>query len=422
MPQCFQLGTEEMNQQIKPIDFNLGFPIAAGTVLGLSIAFGVGLLSFKKEKINTKSSSLVSMPLALVEKAKEFDEIAALNTSEIPAKKLLNKPETPTQNWEPDLNSMVSEPAVLIYGSVGSGKSSKGGYLVTKHLQLNHHVEIVNPLNKYKQYEPLKVWGTANNFKEAEAGIERFSNEAKRRLEKRGVSTYDPFEDNHWFLLLEEVTNWESKMSQSIMGDFIEICTQYLRQANMSVAIISHGKTLTCLGGKSAGNGKKDTLMNQFLRLHCQAKHDPSIPGGKSCAGWAILEWNSGGSEKTKQVVISSKWQPPNSEYNYADFVNCSIISEQKKESEPEAEVITENKQNALPTHMQAILDFCKECFEKNKQPVKARDIQRSNRATIKEQNLTPHAIRIAFQLLAQKRYGTTQGEDEYLTFTPYVA
>ncbi|NEP00572.1 MAG: hypothetical protein F6K58_18245 [Symploca sp. SIO2E9] len=70
---------------------------------------------------------------------------------------------------------------------------------------------------------------------------------------------------------------------------------------------------------------------------------------------------------------------------------------------------------------MQCLLDFCRQHFRKNNQPVKARDVQRSDWQQIKEHNLTPDAIRLGFQLLAQQGYGVTVGEDSHLSFIPNV-
>ncbi|NEO34714.1 MAG: hypothetical protein F6K36_30880 [Symploca sp. SIO3C6] len=187
----------------------------------------------------------------------------------------------------------------------------------------------------------------------------------------------------------------------------------------MSVVLVSHGKTLTCIGGEQAGRGKKDTLLNQFIRLHCQAKQDLKVPGGKSCAGWGIMEWNEGGKEQTQRVTIPHSWQPPNRDYDYSEYVPRST----EKRIATIVEVEPENQAPGLglPPHMQCLLDFCRQHFTKYNQPVKARDVQRSDWRSIREQQLTPDAIRLAFQLLAKQGYGVTAGEDSHLSFIPNV-
>ncbi|NET11310.1 MAG: ATP-binding protein [Symploca sp. SIO2B6] len=425
---------------IKPVEFNLETPIIMGAGLGLTFAMGIGLISLggrrrgksEQHRQPLPPTSLPIIPPPLPTPEPVLTQSSPLSpqpqTIEAKAPQASNTPESepeaqpepePSKPWQPSLESLVNEPAVLLYGAVGSGKSSKAGYLVTQHLKKGHFVEIINPLNKYKQYHPLKVWGAGNNFPEAEKGVNAFTKLAFRRLQKRAVSSYDPFGDYHHFLLLEEVTNWESKMHSLAMKNFFEACTQYLRQANMSVVLVSHGKTLTCMGGEQAGRGKKDTLLNQFIRLNCQAKQDLKVPGGKTCAGWAILEWNEGGKEQTQRVTIPHSWQPPNPAYDYSEYVQISTT----KKIATIVEVEPENQAPGLglPPHMQCLLDFCRQHFTKYNQPLKARDVQRSDWRSIREQQLTPNAIRLAFQLLAQQGYGVTNGEGLYLSFIPNI-
>ncbi|NEP00571.1 MAG: hypothetical protein F6K58_18240 [Symploca sp. SIO2E9] len=317
----------------QPLEFSLEAPIVMGAGLGLTFAVGIGLISLGGHRRGTEQSQQQRLPqtslpiiapsLPALEPA--LTQSCSLSpepqTIEVKASNTLESEAEPSKPWEPDIESLVNEPAVLLYGAVGSGKSSKAGYLVTQHLKKGHIVEVINPLNKYQQYQPLKVWGAGNNFPQAEKGVNAFTKLAFRRLQKRAVSSYDPFGDYHHFLLLEEVTNWESKMHSLAMKNFFEACTQYLRQANMSVVLVSHGKSLTCIGGEQAGRGKKDTLLNQFVRLNCQAKQDLKVPGGKSCAGWAMLEWNEGGKEQKNRVTIPNSWQPPNPAYDYSEYV-----------------------------------------------------------------------------------------------------
>ncbi|MGB3208886.1 MAG: ATP-binding protein [Crinalium sp.] len=224
----------------------------------------------------------------------------------------------PAQNvdrFEEIRSLLLSIPTLLIYGSQGSGKTSKGGWLAAEHMKLGHLVLLVNPLAKWKFFEGIKTYGKGINFKDAADGIMRFVDEANRRLRLSGTSDYNPFSEQHWVLLCDEMTNWEAKMPLDVMTALIEVCTQLLRQANMSVIFTSHGKTLTCFGGRSAGNGKFDVLKRQFTMLRCVSKSDPNIEGGKTCAGYAKLEWlDDEDQERSTKVTIPSGMVPPNPE------------------------------------------------------------------------------------------------------------
>ena len=224
----------------------------------------------------------------------------------------------PAQNvdrFEEIRSLLLSIPTLLIYGSQGSGKTSKGGWLAAEHMKLGHLVLLVNPLAKWKFFEGIKTYGKGINFKDAADGIMQFVDEANRRLRLSGTSDYNPFNEPHWVLLCDEMTNWEAKMPLDVMTALIEVCTQLLRQANMSVIFTSHGKTLTCFGGKQAGNGKADVLKRQFTMLRCVSKSDPNIEGGKTCAGYAKLEWlDDEDQERSTKVAIPSGMVPPNPE------------------------------------------------------------------------------------------------------------
>ncbi|AFZ11517.1 hypothetical protein Cri9333_0567 [Crinalium epipsammum PCC 9333] len=208
---------------------------------------------------------------------------------------------------------LLNIPTLLIYGGMGSGKTSKGGWLAAEHLKLGHLVLLVNPLAQWKFFEGIKTYGKGENFKDAAEGIMRFVKEANRRLQLRGISDYNPFSEQHWVLLCDEMTNWEANMPTVVMAALIEVCTQKLRQANMSVIFTSHGKTLTCFGGRSAGNGKFDVLKRQFTMMRCIAKSDPNVEGGKTCAGYAHLEWlDDEDKEATRKLTIPTGMVPPN--------------------------------------------------------------------------------------------------------------
>jgi len=211
------------------------------------------------------------------------------------------------------VNQLVNEPTLIICGGMGSGKTSKGGYLAAQHFLIGHYVLLVNPLAAWKFFEGIKTFGKGEDYNDAAEGIKLFVNEANRRLRLRGMSDYNPFTETHWCLICDEMTNWEAKMPPDVMADLIEVCTQKLRQANMSVIFTSHGTTLTCLGGKQAGNGKSDVIKRQFKQLRCVAKSDSTnSEGGLTCAGYAYLEWLENNQEMSERIAVPVGTVPPN--------------------------------------------------------------------------------------------------------------
>ncbi len=259
----------------------------------------------------------------------------------------------PAQNvdrFEEIRSLLLSIPTLLIYGSQGSGKTSKGGWLAAEHMKLGHLVLLVNPLAKWKFFEGIKTYGKGINFKDAADGIMQFVDEANRRLRLSGTSDYNPFNEPHWVLLCDEMTNWEAKMPLDVMTALIEVCTQLLRQANMSVVFTSHGKTLTCFGGRQAGNGKADVLKRQFTMLRCVSKSDSNIEGGKTCAGYAKLEWlDDEDQERSTKVAIPSGMVPPNPEktangVTWYDFT--PLLPAQPESAETDDDIINRELEN----------------------------------------------------------------------------
>jgi hypothetical protein len=255
---------------------------------------------------------------------------------------------------------LLNIPTLLIYGGMGSGKTSKGGWLAAEHLKLGHLVLLVNPLAQWKFFEGIKTYGKGENFKDAAEGIMRFVKEANRRLQLRGISDYNPFTEQHWVLLCDEMTNWEANMPSAVMAALIEVCTQKLRQANMSVIFTSHGKTLTCFGGRSAGNGKFDVLKRQFTMMRCIAKSDPNIEGGKTCAGYAHLEWlDDEDKEASRKITIPTGMVPPNKQvtpngqtwYDFTPLLPAQPVLEEtdddiiNRELEDDDEILAEEEE-----------------------------------------------------------------------------
>ncbi len=236
----------------------------------------------------------------------------------------------------------LSYPAWIIYGPMGGGKTSKGGWVAAEHLKRGDKVMYINPMVPYKFFEGLEIYGRSQNaYIDVTQGITKFIDEAERRLTMRRTRIYDPFaEDEHWFLLCDEMTSWEASIDQELMYRFMQTCTEKIRQANMSALLIAHGKTIGCLGGTRANAGKADVIARQFKMMQCVPQEDASVEGGLRCAGHAYVEWYENNEIRSKRITIPKAMQPPNRQktetLTWYDFT--PLIP--KNEEEPELTTI----------------------------------------------------------------------------------
>lgn len=233
-----------------------------------------------------------------------------------------------------DVKSLVYENTVGIVGKEkGSGKTSKLGYLIAEHIKLGHLVWMVNPFAKGQHWKGIKVFGRGYNFVEATNAIREFTRIAFFRIAEAGDETkeYEPFEDIHIHLALDEMSNYSSEVDTTdatVMPKFWEAVVQFVRQANMSVSFASHGDTQAMLGGAKALAGKSETIKDAIVWLYAQAVTDRNIEGNKRCAGWAYLIRPDGGERQKLRVDIPHWMQGPpatridgKDKYNYIQLV-----------------------------------------------------------------------------------------------------
>jgi hypothetical protein len=232
------------------------------------------------------------------------------------------------------VKSLVYENTVGIVGKEkGSGKTSKLGYLIGEHIKLGHLVWMVNPFAKGQHWKGIKVFGRGYNFLEATNAIREFTRIAFWRIAEAGDETkeYEPFEDYHLNLALDEMSNYSSEIDaidSSVMPKFWEAVVQFLRQANMSVSFASHGDTQAMLGGAKALAGKSETIKDAIVWLYAQAVTDRNVEGNKRCAGWGYLICPDGGDRQKLRIEIPNWMQGPpatrldgKDKYNYIELV-----------------------------------------------------------------------------------------------------
>lgn len=226
----------------------------------------------------------------------------------------------------PAIEELIDAPAVAFVGEMGSGKTSKLGWLIGRHVSRGDRVLVVNPFVAFGEFEGVEVFGRGNDFDSASQGVKLFIDEVKSRIEKRAREAYDPLRDRHWHLALDEMTNYSSKLPDKLLGEFWEIVLQGLRQANTSVSMVSHGFTQRMLGGSEALRGLSDAIERQFVVVLSKSRANPDYVPGKGLSPkipeeWGILQrWD--GTELKRDRVECPRWMQPPAGYDFRSLAS----------------------------------------------------------------------------------------------------
>lgn len=241
------------------------------------------------------------------------------------------------------VRSLVEEGALLIIGGKGSGKTEKLCWVMASHCHQGHWVWFIDPFAPASRYRGLRVFGRGLNYKEAASGLREFVEEANKRIRLRGTDpNYDPFNQLHIHLAIDEMSNYGDRIAQhdeTVMQEFWEICTQFLRQANMSVSMVSHGDTQAMMGGEKSQRGKSKAIKRDLVRLYCQWKVDPTVKGKRRCAGWAEKVTVEAGDREIFTKIDIPDWMVAPAGYNYeAIALQVKIASESDMSEETSVE------------------------------------------------------------------------------------
>jgi hypothetical protein len=230
-----------------------------------------------------------------------------------------------------EIQSLVEEPALLIIGGPGSGKTEKLCWIMAYHCHQNHQVQLINPYAVSWRYKGLRVFGRDLNYAEAAQGLRKFIEEVGLRFHSRKTDPdYKPFHELHIHLGIDEIMNGcypISQQDETIMQEFWNIDFRSLKQINMSVSIACQRDLHEIMIGEK-------TNKHDLTRLYCQSIKDPTVKQGflsntdtsvgrksraeryRKCSGWAekITE------ENDRTVITRIKipdWMIAPPDYNY---------------------------------------------------------------------------------------------------------
>lgn len=219
---------------------------------------------------------------------------------------------------------LVNEPSVAFVGfAQGSGKTNKMCWLLGEHIKHGHYVMICDPFAAANWYRGLRLAGRGQNFKSVANFIKGFIKTVNDRINKRGtIPGYNPFDEPKVVIFLEELTGYRSQVEKEepgLMDEFWEVCSHKIRQANCGIVIVVHGLTKAILGITEAG--LIETVEKSIAKVWCFPKADPTVAGGKTCAGYAVFETMGVDTPIKIRFDVPDFMVVPNADKDYTELV-----------------------------------------------------------------------------------------------------
>lgn len=168
--------------------------------------------------------------------------------------------------WTKDL---LNFPAVLIWGSMGSGKTSFASWLLRQRIKAGHKSKVFDPHVEYGQWNGLKVVGAGMNYSACDIAMQDFI--ARVRDEYKARSKQPNYSPTRETTLVDEFTQWAANCSHS--GEFFITALSDIRKIQKAVIFISHDRSLAGLGGAKGFSQARD---NGLAELHLLAIVDPA--------------------------------------------------------------------------------------------------------------------------------------------------
>lgn len=201
----------------------------------------------------------------------------------------------------------ILERPILVWGAQGSYKSYFAAYLALLRMHLRGHtVEINDPhleLNKNKAWRPLidaevKCYGSKFDYCAIAQRIEAFINRLKNADENK--QWYSPiFDEITQYGLEPEIKEMASRLLLKCLSD--------CRKGNEAPILISHGDTLSLLGGSSGTHKARQQGLVQLnlLTISIEGKPAPLFKGELSGLP------NSRGEFVSRSISIDPDWMNP---------------------------------------------------------------------------------------------------------------
>lgn len=200
-------------------------------------------------------------------------------------------------------------PLTLLWGGQGAGKTSLAAYTVRCKVKAGYTVEVWDPHAGAKDWQGLPVVGRGMDYLDIDRAMQRFSKEVKRLYQER--STNPDFQPVKRLIVCEEMSNWADRCEQA--GEFFKCALSDIRKIGYNVLLVSHGRTLSMLGGSRGTAQTRDhgILELQLLTVF-DAEGNPQPAGkgmlkrpGEPPVEVEIAEWMQGAMDFTDLI------QPP---------------------------------------------------------------------------------------------------------------
>jgi hypothetical protein len=259
------------------------------------------------------SSSSEFKPIAVPESIVVPDEEQAAThpPSQMPTQ---TAPTDSSFDWAKDL---LHFPAVLVWGSQGSGKTSFAAWLLRQRIKAGHQARVFDPHASYGQWNGLKVIGAGMNFSACDIAMQDFISRVKSEYQARSKQpNYKPTRET---TLVDEFTQWSANCSHS--GEFFITALSDIRKIQKGVIFISHDRSLAGLGGAKGFSQARD---NGLAELHLYSIVDPTtgeprpamkgklkIPG-KGAIEVEISQEMNGSMDFSDVLSIADAVPPPN--------------------------------------------------------------------------------------------------------------
>lgn len=227
-------------------------------------------------------------------------------------------------------NNIVSSQLLIFSGSQGSGKTTRAGRLIELKIDLlDAFIVVLNPFSKATEWHGIPVAGRnvdekgnikpmsdSESYLDVEKCLEWFIKICEGRSQKqRTDENYDPLNDKHICIVLEEVTDWGSHINVDVMKGFWEKTLRTLRQLNLSCLVITHSVTARGLGGKATDGYISSILrqseyfiFNSITNKNMKRGESPKIPSKE--VYWKPANVDSKGKDNFEKVEVPGNFRP----------------------------------------------------------------------------------------------------------------